>query len=205
MDISFALRGLLLGLSIAAPVGPIGLLCIRRTLAEGRVSGLITGLGAATADTLYGAVAAFGLTAVSSFLLGQRLWVHLVGGAFLLYLGLRILLAAPPEKSAAVTRSGLGGAYASTVLLTLSNPLTILSFAAAFAAFGVASARGSYVAAGLITLGVGCGSAMWWLILSAVVNALRTRLSSTALLWINRASGALIASFAVISLASTRT
>jgi threonine/homoserine/homoserine lactone efflux protein len=204
MDISFALRGLLLGLSIAAPVGPIGLLCIRRTLAEGRVSGLVTGLGAATADTFYGAVAAFGLTAVSSFLLSQRLWVHLIGGAFLLYLGLRILLAAPPEKSAVVTRSGLGGAYASTVLLTLSNPLTILSFAAAFAAFGVASARGSYVAAGLITLGVGCGSALWWLMLSAVVNALRTRLSSAALLWINRASGALIVSFAVVSLASIR-
>jgi threonine/homoserine/homoserine lactone efflux protein len=204
MDISFALRGLLLGLSIAAPVGPIGLLCIRRTLAEGRASGLVTGLGAATADTFYGAVAAFGLTAISSFLLGQRLWVHLIGGAFLFYLGLRILLAAPPEKSAVVTRSGLGGAYASTVLLTLSNPLTILSFAAAFAAFGVAGARGSYVAAGLITLGVGCGSALWWLILSGVVNALRRRISSSALLWINRASGALIVSFAVVSLAGIR-
>jgi threonine/homoserine/homoserine lactone efflux protein len=204
MDISFALRGLLLGFSIAVPVGPIGLLCIRRTLADGRLSGLATGLGAATADGFYGAVAAFGLTAVSSFLLGQRFWVHLVGGAFLLYLGLRIVLAGPPDKAAVVTRSGLGGAYASTVLLTLSNPLTILSFAAAFAAFGVAGTRGTVLSAGLITLGVFCGSALWWVILSGLVSALRTRLTPGALLWINRASGLLIVGFAVVSLVSIR-
>jgi threonine/homoserine/homoserine lactone efflux protein len=202
MDISFALRGLLLGFSIAVPVGPIGLLCIRRTLADGRLSGLVTGMGAATADGCYGAVAAFGLTAVSSFLLGERLWVHLVGGAFLLYLGLRIVLAGPPDKAAVVTRSGLGGAYASTILLTLSNPLTILSFAAAFAAFGVAGSRGTALSAGLITLGVFCGSALWWVILSGLVSALRTRLTAGALLWINRASGLLIVGFAVVSLVS---
>jgi threonine/homoserine/homoserine lactone efflux protein len=204
VDISFALRGLLLGFSIAAPVGPIGLLCIRRTLADGRLSGLATGLGAATADGLYGAIAAFGLTAVSSFLLGQRMWVHLVGGAFLLYLGLRIELAGPPDKAAVVRRSGLSGAYASTVLLTLSNPTTILSFVAAFAAFGVAGTRGSALSAGLITLGVFCGSALWWLILSGSVSALRTRMTSGALLWINRASGLLIVGFAVVSLVSAR-
>jgi len=204
MDITFALRGLLLGLSIAAPVGPIGLLCIRRTLAEGRVSGLVTGMGAATADGFYGAVAAFGLTVVSSFLLGQRLWVHIVGGAFLLYLGLRIVLAGPPDKAAVVSRAGLGGAYASTVLLTLSNPLTILSFAAAFAAFGVAGSRSTYVSAALVTLGVFCGSALWWLILSGVVNVMRARLTERALLWVNRASGCLILGFAVFALASAR-
>lgn len=202
MDISFALRGLLLGFSIAAPVGPIGLLCIRRTLADGRLSGLATGLGAATADGFYGAVAAFGLTAVSSFLLGQRLWVHLIGGAFLFYLGLRIVLAGPPDKAAVVSRSGVGGAYASTVLLTLSNPTTILSFVAAFAAFGVAGSRGSALSAGLITLGVFCGSALWWLILSGLVSALRTRMTPGTLLWINRASGLLIIGFAVVSLVS---
>ncbi len=206
MDISFWIRGLLLGFSIAAPVGPIGLLCVRRTLADGRLSGLVTGLGAATADAFYGGVAAFGLTAVSSFLLEQRLWVHAVGGAFLLYLGLRIVFSGPPDKAAVVTRTGLGGAYASTVLLTLSNPLTILSFAAAFAAFGVgvAGTRATALTAALVTLGVFCGSALWWFILTGVVDTLRLRLTARALQWINRASGMLIVAFALGSLASIR-
>jgi threonine/homoserine/homoserine lactone efflux protein len=205
VDLLVLLRGVALGFSIAAPVGPIGVLCIRRTLAFGRVTGLVTGLGAATADALYGALAAFGLTALASVLVGARLWVHLIGGAFLLYLGIRTLLARPAEKPADARGTGLVGAYASTLALTLANPATILSFAAVFAGLGVglAGGRGGYAAAALTTLGVFAGSALWWLLLSGGVSLLRARLTAGALRWVNRASGAILIAFALVALATT--
>jgi threonine/homoserine/homoserine lactone efflux protein len=135
----FFLKGLLLGFSIAAPVGPIGLLCIQRTIANGRRSGLVTGLGAATADGLYGAVAAFGLTTISGFLVGQQIWLRLIGGLFLLYLGSRTFLSKSAERAASSIHKNLFRDYASTVFLTITNPMTILSFAAVFAGLGLAS------------------------------------------------------------------
>lgn len=127
-----------MGFAIAAPVGPIGVLVIRRSLAEGRASGLASGLGAATADAAYGALAGFGLTVVTAFLVEGQGWLRLVGGAFLCYLGVRTLLARPAEEATDVREKGGGlvGAYASTFLLTLTNPTTILSFAAVFAGMG---------------------------------------------------------------------
>src|SRR6478735_6371119 len=104
MDLGFFLKGLVLGFSIAAPVGPIGVLCIRRSLAEGRVVGFVSGLGAATADAFYGAVAAFGLTFISALLVSQQLWLRAIGGAFLCYLGVKTFLA-PPSTQPASTRS----------------------------------------------------------------------------------------------------
>src|SRR3712207_2953311 len=130
------LEGIIIGLAIAAPVGPIGVLCIRRTLADGRTSGFVSGLGAATADAVYGAIAAFGLTLITDFLLGGASWLRLVGGAFLLYLGIKTFLARPAERAAEVRGGGLPGAYASTLFLTLTNPTTILSFVAIFAGLG---------------------------------------------------------------------
>lgn len=121
MDIAFLLRRLAIGFSIAAPVGPIGVLCIRRTLAEGRASGLVSGLGAASADGIYGCIAGFGLTFISNFLVSQELWLRLIGGAFLCYLGLKTLLAKPAEQAASAKGNGLIGAYASTFFLTLTN------------------------------------------------------------------------------------
>src|SRR6476661_6636317 len=168
MDISgvaWLARGLLLGFSIAAPVGPIGVLCIRRTLADGRLAGLVSGLGAATADALYGAVAGFGLTFVSTFLVSQQVWLRIVGGLFLLFLGLKTFLIKPSTVSADSGGKGLLRAYASTVALTLTNPLTILSFAVVFAGLGLGSGSSDYLSAGLLVLGVFCGSALWWLLL----------------------------------------
>src|SRR5262245_4777720 len=130
MDLSLLLRGLIIGFSIAAPVGPIGVLVIRRTLAEGRVAGLVTGLGAATADALYGCIAGFGLTVIAELLVSQTLWVRLIGGLFLCYLGVRSFLAAPAERAASAAGANLLGAYLATFALTLSNPTTILSFIA---------------------------------------------------------------------------
>ncbi|MDQ4027951.1 MAG: LysE family transporter, partial [Actinomycetota bacterium] len=139
MSVGLFLEGIVIGFAIAAPVGPIRVLCIRCTLAEGRISGLVSGLGAATADAVYGAVAALGLTFVAEFLMGGETWLRLIGGAFLVFLGVRTFLARPAERAAPdARRSGLPGAYASTFFLTLTNPTTILSFAAIFAGLGVA-------------------------------------------------------------------
>lgn len=210
MDLTYYLRGLVIGFSIAAPVGPIGVLCIRRTLAEGRAAGLASGLGAATADALYGTVAAAGLTAVSGFLLAQAGWIRLGGGLFLLYLGARTLLARPVDARptvggpAPVGRRGLIDAYASTFLLTLTNPLTILSFAAVFAGLGLGAAPGEYGAALLLVLGVFSGSALWWLLLSSGVSRLRARLDVQGLVWVNRIAGLVILAFASAALLSAR-
>src|SRR3990172_2905035 len=130
IDIPILFKGVLLGFSIAAPVGSIGVLCIRRTLADGRAAGFVSGLGAATADALYGAVAAFGLAFVTNALIGQQLWLRLGGGAFLCYLGAKTFLSAPAERPAEARGGGLLAAYASTLALTLTNPTTILSFVA---------------------------------------------------------------------------
>lgn len=203
MDISIFFRGLLLGLSIAAPVGPIGVLCIRRTLAEGRVVGLASGLGAATADAAYGFIAAFGLTVISGALVGQRFWLGLLGGLFLLYLGGRTLLAKPAEQGAASTHAGLAGAYLSTLALTLTNPMTILSFVAIFAGLGLAS-QADYGAASVLVLGVFFGSALWWLGLSIVVGWLRSRFEARALVWVNRLSGLIILTFGIVAVWSAR-
>ena len=197
----FFLRGLVIGFSIAAPVGPIGVLCIRRTLAEGRLYGLASGLGAATADALYGAVAGFGLTIVRDVLTGQQGWLRLIGGAFLLYLGVRTFLAKPAQESARAQGRGLFGAYASTFVLTLTNPMTILAFAAIFAGLGLADSGGDFPAAAMLVLGVFGGSAAWWLTLSGAVSLVRARFDARAMQWVNRLSGAIIVAFGLTALA----
>ena len=202
MDVSFYVRGLAIGFSIAAPVGPIGVLCIRRTLAEGRASGIVSGLGAATADALYGCIAGFGLTFISNFLVSQQVWLRLVGGLFLCYLGLRTWLAKPADQAASVKGSGLWGAYASTFFLTVTNPMTIISFAAIFAGLGLAGTSGSYSAAGILVLGVFSGSAAWWLLLGGCVGLFREKINAGLLQWVNRFSGAIITLFGLLALLS---
>ena len=193
------LQGLIIGFSIAAPVGPIGILCIRRTLAEGRASGFLSGLGAATADALYGCVAGFGLTVISAFLVDQRFWIQLTGGIFLLALGIKTFRATPAESAAAASGTGLAAGYASTLLLTLANPMTILSFAGIFAALGIADTGGDLSAASLLVLGVFIGSAAWWLILSGGVGLMRDRLAPGMLRWTNRLSGIVLVSFGILA------
>ncbi len=200
MEIGFLLRGIIIGFAVAAPVGPIGVLCIRRTLTDGRAAGLVSGLGAATADALYGCIAGFGLVFISDFLISQGTWLRLIGGAFLLYLGMRTFLARPAEGAVSAQGDGLAAAYASTFFLTLTNPLTILSFAAIFAGLGVGSARGNYISAATLVLGVFLGSALWWLILSGATGLFRDRFSLGGLRWVNRISGAVIAGFGLIAL-----
>lgn len=195
----FFYRGVLIGFAIAAPVGAIGVLCIRRTLAHGRVIGLATGLGAASADAVYGAIAAFGLTAVTAVLVEQAAWLRIVGGVILLYLGWRTFLAEPTECTAEDT-ARIWPAYASTFALTLTNPSTIIAFAAVFAGLGLAGTGGGTVEAAWLVLGVFCGSAAWWLLLSGVVGMMRERVGVRAMRTINRVSGAIIAAMGVVAL-----
>jgi len=202
LDFSFLISGIIIGFSIAAPVGPIGVLCIRRTLAEGRLHGLVSGLGAATADAVYGCIAAFGLTFITDVLVQQQLWLRLVGGAFLLFLGARTILSKPSEKPQLEKRIGLLKAYGSTFFLTITNPVTILSFAAIFAGIGLGTAVADYGSAGLLVFSVFAGSALWWLILSGAVSLLRKKVTQRVLVWINRVSGAIIIGFGVFILLS---
>jgi threonine/homoserine/homoserine lactone efflux protein len=202
MDVDFFVRGVIIGFSIAAPVGPIGVLCIRRTLTEGRALGLISGLGAATADAIYGCVAGFGLTFISSFLIRQRMWLGIIGGLFLCYLGIRTFLAKPAEHADSGGGTGPMAAYGSTFFLTLTNPMTILSFAAIFAGLGIGSTTGDYGSAGALVLGVFTGSALWWLFLSMGVSMIRSAFNPRGLRWVNRVSGVIITGFGVFALLS---
>lgn len=200
----FFLKGLIIGFSIAAPVGPIGLLCIRRTLAVGRTAGLVSGLGAATADAIYGCIAGFGLTFVSTLLIRQQLWFSTVGGLFLCYLGLRTFLSRPAEQAVSAKGNGLLGAYVSTFFLTLTNPMTILAFAAIFAGLGVASAGENYLSASVLVLGVFFGSAIWWLLLSGGVAFFQKKTNLRELKWVNRIAGSILLLFGLYVLLSLR-
>ncbi len=190
------IRGLLTGLTIAAPVGPIGVLCIRRTLSEGRIAGLVSGLGAATADAAYGVIAALGLTLVADFLTAQQGWLRFVGGLFLFYLGVRAILSRSAVlESVSLGKKGLIAAYVTTLILTLTNPMTIFAFAAIYA--GILSAGQHTANALVLVLGVFCGSISWWTLLSAGVSLFRRRITPPALLWINRVSGLIVVGFGI--------
>jgi threonine/homoserine/homoserine lactone efflux protein len=195
--------GVLVGLSIAAPIGPIGILCIRRTLVRGRLSGLVSGLGAATADGLYGIIAVFGLTVVSQVIIRQMFLLRIIGGVVLIVLGIRIFFSKLPEKSAASDTGNLIHDYWTTLFLTLTNPLTILSFAAIFAVFGIGSSHGDTLSSSLIVIGVIAGSAIWWILLTTIIAGLQSGINDPALVLVNRVSGTLIAAFGIIALAVT--
>lgn len=203
MDTGTFWRGFLIGLAIAAPVGAIGLLCIRRTLAYGRLVGFVTGLGAATADAVYGAIAALGLTSVAVFLANVQTPLRLLGGAFLIYLGWRTFVSRPADAAAADRPGNLAGMFASTFALTLANPSTIISFAAIFAGLGLAGSTGPSSALFMVA-GVFLGSATWWLVLSSGVGLLRGVMTPDRLLWVNRASGVLIALLGAGAMLSVR-
>jgi threonine/homoserine/homoserine lactone efflux protein len=199
----FFAKGLAFGFLLAATVGPMWVLCFRRTVAAGALVGLASGLGIAVADALYGAVAAFGLTAVSGFLLAQKLWIGLAGAAFLVWLGARALLAPPaPLEMAAPADAprGYAAAFVSTLGLTLANPPTILAFAAIFAGLGLVSGS-DYASATLVVLGVFLGSALWWLVLVAAAGAFRHRIGLRLARSINVVSGATILGFAAWQIA----
>lgn len=207
MYIQIIFQGILIGVTIAAPVGPIGILCIRRTLAEGRLAGFSSGFGAATADALYGAIAAFGLTFISVFLINQSLWLRLGGGSFLIYLGIKTFLSVPSKETGLNPSSSNGDSllsyYGSTLFLTLTNPITIISFAAIFAGFGIVNNQSNdNLAASSMVLGIFLGSSIWWLTLSVLTGFFRRMVNHNTMIWINRVSGTIIVSFGLLALIS---
>ena len=200
MSAALFLKGLAFGFVLAATVGPMWILCFRRTIAFGALAGFVSGMGIAVADGLYGAIAAFGLTAISGLLLSYSFWVGLVGAAFLVYLGIKALIGAPPAASPEEKTTGLVKAFLSTLGLTLTNPPTILAFVAIFAGLGFASSA-DYGAASLIVLGVFLGSAAWWIVLSSAAARLRERIGPRLARAINIVSGVIILGFAAWQLA----
>lgn len=193
------LKGLAFGFLLAATVGPMWILCFRRTLAHGRLFGFVSGMGVATADALYGSMAAFGLTAVSGFLLAQKFWLAAIGGAFLCWLGVKTLLSHPGDRPADVPAGSLAVAYTSTFALTLTNPATILAFVAIFAGLGLAAST-SYAEAALVVLGVVIGSAFWWTVLAVGAGWLRKRAGPRLLRTINIVAGVSILAFGIHTL-----
>lgn len=191
MDVTFFLKGIAIGFIMAIPIGPIGIMCIRKTLTEGRLSGLIIGLGAATADLFYGCVAAFGLTIISDTLSDQRIWIRIVGGVLLLFLGVKTFRAQPKDSKFKTTGSGRLRSYLTVVVLTLTNPLTIFAFIAVFAAFGLGNGLGFYSAV-ILVAGVFIGSCLWFLLLSSGTILFRKKLDLVGLKWVNKIAGILI-------------
>jgi threonine/homoserine/homoserine lactone efflux protein len=200
LDPTFLVRGLVIGFTVAMAVGPISLLTMRRTIAHGQVYGLASGAGVALADASYAGIAAFGLTAITTVLVGLRSILAFIGGVVLVVLAIRTILARPASTEAALDdRPGLFGALVSIYGLTMTNPMTILSFAAIFAGIGLAGRGGADAA--LLTLGVFLGSGLWWVALTAVVGRLRKRLTPVALSWITKASGAVLLAFGLVAIA----
>jgi len=189
----FLLKGIAVGFVIALPVGPVGVLCVRRTIFEGRLFGFLSGLGAATADTLFGIIAGFGLTVVSDVLIEYQNWLRGGGGFFLVYLGASALMkrverVEKPENSA----ENLFGAYFSTFVLTITNPVTILAFLGIFAAVGFTGAEATLGRAAMLVAGVMLGSLIWWLGLSLGAGLFRKSFREIHLVWLNRISGGIL-------------
>lgn len=184
-------------------IGPIALLCISRTIERGKLSGLAIGLGAATADGIYGLIAGFGLTFITSFLTEHEFWIRLVGGIFLFYLGIKIFLAKPTSKKADIKESGLTKSYLITVFLTLTSPMTILFFMTIFAGLGIGTeSTNDYASSSLLVLGVFIGSAMFYFFLSSLVAIFRAKMTTKHLALGNKLSGIIIGVFGVTSIIS---
>jgi threonine/homoserine/homoserine lactone efflux protein len=193
MDFILFFSAVIVGFIAAAPIGPVNVLCIQRTLNQGRAIGIISGLGAATADAVYGGIAGLGLTLTSHILLKNQLWIRSAGGLFLCYLGVRIILAKQGHHVVSNHVRGIMGAYTSTLILTLANPTTIFSYGIMFVGFGIISPHHGPEAAGFLVPGVFIGSSLWWVTLSGGASMLRSRLNESGFAWVNRISGAIVA------------
>ncbi|MFC3614558.1 LysE family translocator [Lutimaribacter marinistellae] len=204
MDPVLFFKSLFLGLAIAAPLGPIGALCINRTLEHGFPAGVAGGLGTALADGVYAALAALGFAAFSQMLGVIDVPLRLLGGAFMLWLGWKSLAPSPNRTAASISAHDLIGTTAATFALTITNPMTILSFAAIFAGLGLASGTGSGGAA-LVVIGVFFGSMLWWSLLSGGVALARHRLPPSFSLWVSRLSGVVLIAFGLWAIGSAFT
>jgi threonine/homoserine/homoserine lactone efflux protein len=193
-------KGLIVGFCLAAPVGPIAAICVQRTISKRFLSGVLSGLGAAAADAVYGAIAAFGATIISEFLITEHDWLQRIGGVILLVLGARLLLMRPVERKNGAQSKGLAGDFMSTFVLTLTNPMTFVAFAAIFATMGIGAVRGRPMLTIELVGGVFAGSAFWWIILCAGAFALRRHFDFRRLILVNRATGVFVIAVGLVYL-----
>jgi threonine/homoserine/homoserine lactone efflux protein len=195
------INGLLLGFSVAAPVGPIGILCINRTINKNFAAGFVSGLGAATVDLLFGSIAGLGLTIISNFLIAQKVWFQICGLALLIYLGIKTIRKKDKNVEFNYTvDKGLANDYLSTILVAVTNPITILFFTAAFTGLGLAKSVNSTSSAIQLITGVFTGSCLWWLILSGLTQRLKKKISKRFLHAIDFGSGILLLLFGLLIL-----
>jgi threonine/homoserine/homoserine lactone efflux protein len=200
MNFIFLIEGLVIGFSLAAPVGPVGVLCIRRTLTHGSKRGLIVGISAACADMLYGIVAAFGVTLISDFISHQQQWIRLVGGILLIILGYRTFHSHASTDTPINGTNGLVRAFISTFLLTLTNPMTLFAFAAVFAGIGLNKIIGDNWSGTFLVAGVFLGSLSWFTLLTALVHFFREKITANGLTLVNKIAGTLLILFGVFAL-----
>jgi threonine/homoserine/homoserine lactone efflux protein len=202
MHLNIFLKGLIIGILVNAPLGPIGWLCVQRTLSKGKLYGLVSGFGAATADAIYSFIPAFGLTLLSSFLVEHQAWFRPIGGIFLCGLGVKAFFSRSEKTPVAEIKISYFGAYISTLFLTLVNPLLILVFTAIFAGLSIVNSSADYSASTILVLGIFIGSGLWWLVLSSITATFREKLSSGIVLWMKKISGLAIVAFGILVLVS---
>lgn len=202
MEIPIFFKGIIIGVSVAAPVGPIGLLCIKRSLTHGKYDGLATGLGAAIADAIYSLIAGFGITAVSAFLIDHKFFVQIIAGIFLILVGLAIMGSSQHTSNQVRQGKSFFSTTVKTLILTLTNPVTVLAFAGIFAAFGINITEKGYISAIIMSCGVFIGSSIWFFSLSMLVSLFSNRCNPTTIKIINIISGSLLIAFGIFSFLS---
>ncbi|HEV2650235.1 MAG TPA: LysE family transporter [Rhizomicrobium sp.] len=197
------ISGVVIGLIVAVPIGPVNLICIRRTLAFGPLNGFMSGLGASVGDTVFAIVTGFSLTVIAQLIRGFSSWIELAGGAMLVYFGIhtffaKVVARLEDKDSKEQGASTLLRAMASTFALTITNPATLLGFAALFAGFGgLAGGHPNIMSAAFVVIGVAAGSTLWWLVLTTVVGLFHASISNRVMSIINRISGFAIAGFGI--------
>ena len=204
MDIYFIIKGILIGISVSAPLGPIGVLCIQRTLNKGFKSGLISGIGAASADIIYAIIAGFSITFISDFLIENQNYIRIIGGMFLIFIGAKIFTSNPAKQIRKLRTKGNNyyKDYITSFLVTVSNPITILAFGAIFASFNMVEKGSGTFPIIILVVTVFSGAILWWLSLISIVTIFKSRIRLRNLLWINRVTGVLIIIFALFVIIS---
>jgi threonine/homoserine/homoserine lactone efflux protein len=201
MGIDFLIKGVIIGLSVSIPLGPIGVMCIQRTLSKGRLSGFVSGMGAASADIIYSIFAGLGITFIIDILTKYSIEFQVIGGAFLLFLGLRLFFKNPIKQfRQPKTKGGLVGDFLSTFFLTITNPLALFLFVGVFATIGFMNTKFEHFTLGYIVAGVALGTTLWWFVLSTLINLFRSKIRLRKLNWINKISGIAIFIFGVVAI-----
>jgi threonine/homoserine/homoserine lactone efflux protein len=205
MGIMIFIKGIILGFSASLPLGPIGLICIQKTLNKGRWAGIVSGSGAALSDTFFAIIAAFGISFISDFIEQQQFILRIIGSAILILLGLRIFLTNPAIqiRKQKLKKNNLFADFISIFFLTLSNPVTVFVFGAVFASSGIIKVQNSFLDLVLVVIGVFVGAMVWWLILVNIVNLFRSKFRLKRLWWINKITGAVIFLFGLFVLIAT--